>query len=552
MPASPRHRDRLVATILACIALALPGCRKPQAAGKPAAPDTGKQSAAPAPPAASAPPAKRVREAAVAGSWYPGAPDVLRRQLDNLLDKTAPVRLAGAGPLRALISPHAGYRFSGEGAAAGYTLLRQRPVRRVVVLGVAHRAALSKLSIADVTHYRTPLGDIPLDQEAVAALRRSKLVTAHPTAHRQEHSIEMQLPLLQRALPSGFSLVPILVGHLSPDDYAAAADVVRPLLDDQTLLVASSDFTHYGPNYRYLPFPLDERTQARIRELDMGAWERIAARDPAGLLAYKRETRATICGFSPVMILTHLIPPSGTATRVRYYTSGEVLGDWQNSVSYLTVAFTAPRPLAEGGGAAGAEPSEGGDPAERPRADMELLHRLACRTLHLAVHRGAGAVDPERLATELTVPPRLREHSGAFVTLKKHHRLRGCIGTIAPVKRLHRAVVDNAVHAALHDRRFSPVTPDELTGMDVEVSVLSPPRPIPAYTDFQVGRHGIVLSKHGRRAVYLPEVASEQGWTREETLAHLSRKAGLPQDAWRGGASFEVFTTQIFEAPYRQ
>ena len=179
------------------------------------------------------------------------------------------------------------------------------------------------------------------------------------------------------------------------------------------------------------------------------------------------------------------------------------------------------------------------------------MHRLASHTVRVAVKQGADGIDPEALSDEHSVPAHLRTRSGAFVTLKKHGTLRGCIGTIEPVKPLHRAIVENAVHAALHDRRFRPVREAELSGLDLEVSVLSPPRPIPRWQDFRVGKHGIVLSKQGRRAVYLPEVAEEQGWTPEQTLTHLSRKAGLPLDAWRSGARFEVFTTQIYEAPWK-
>ena len=148
------------------------------------------------------------------------------------------------------------------------------------------------------------------------------------------------------------------------------------------------------------------------------------------------------------------------------------------------------------------------------------------------------------------LPGHLRAPSGAFVTLKRGGDLRGCIGTIEPREPLYQAVLDNGDNAARRDPRFSPVTPPELQDLVIEVSVLSPPRPIDSWEEFKVGEQGIILSKSGRRAVFLPEVATEQGWTREETLSYLARKAGLPADAWRSGASFSVFTTTIYEAPY--
>jgi AmmeMemoRadiSam system protein A len=148
------------------------------------------------------------------------------------------------------------------------------------------------------------------------------------------------------------------------------------------------------------------------------------------------------------------------------------------------------------------------------------------------------------------LPERLQAPSGAFVTLKRDGRLRGCIGYIQPKKPLYQAVLENGANAAVNDRRFWPVASGELSGLEVEVSVLTPPEPIASYEDFRVGEQGIILRKDGRRAVFLPEVAAEQGWTREETLSHLAQKAGLGPDGWREGASFEVFTSRKYVAPY--
>jgi len=183
-------------------------------------------------------------------------------------------------------------------------------------------------------------------------------------------------------------------------------------------------------------------------------------------------------------------------------------------------------------------------------ADLAALHRLAVLGIESAVlgpseDRDAGI---ERLLESL--PSHLNEPSGAFVTLKRDGHLRGCVGYISPRKPLVEAVLENGVNAARNDRRFRPVSADELGDLEVEVSVLSPPRPIDSYDEFVVGEHGVILHKGGRQAVFLPEVAGEQGWTREDTLSHLARKAGLIGDGWREGASFEVFTSTKYAAPY--
>jgi AmmeMemoRadiSam system protein A len=141
--------------------------------------------------------------------------------------------------------------------------------------------------------------------------------------------------------------------------------------------------------------------------------------------------------------------------------------------------------------------------------------------------------------------------AGAFVTLKKGGELRGCIGYIQPHRPLYQAVLQNGANAARNDHRFQPVAAEELDDLIIEVSVLTLPQKIDSYQEFEVGKQGIVLTKAGRKAVFLPEVAVEQGWNREQTLTNLSRKAGLPASAWREGASFQVFENQKFSAPYK-
>ncbi len=481
----------------------------------------------------------QVRPPAVAGTWYPGDAKELETYLDGLLAGEAKDL---QGPVRALISPHAGYRYSGAAAADGYRQVRGGTYSRVLVLGPAHRGRFHGLSIAAVDHYETPLGRMSLDLEAVNALRKSTLVSADPRAHRHEHGIEMQLPLLQRALQPGWRLVPVLVGDMHDGDYARAADLLRPLLGSDTLVVASSDFTHYGPRYDYAPFPHDADTPARIKALDRGALERILARDAVGLLDYQAETGITICGYRPIVLLLHLLGEDTQGHLLTQTSSGELTGDYRNSVSYLGILFTG-RARSDGV----VIPRETG----LSREHLEQLHRIASAAVEVGARpRESGPM--ERLNRLLEgVPPELKTPSGAFVTLKKRGQLRGCIGYIQPRKPLYQAVARNGINAALHDRRFSPLSPGELNGLEVEVSVLTPPETVDSYLDFDLGEEGVILEKSGHSAVFLPEVAVEQGWDREQTLTHLSQKAGLPPDAWRQGASFKTFRSIKFSAPWR-
>ena len=490
-----------------------------------------------------------VRPAAVAGSWYPGDAKTLSHYIDHLLAEAEPSPKSRQGPpVRALIEPHAGYRFSGATAATGYKLVQGHRYQRVVVLGPSHRAGFRGLSIADVSAYETPLGKIPLDLEAVKRLRRSSLVTHHPEAHRKEHSIEMQLPFLQRALVPGWKLVPVLVGWMEPGDHRRAAELLRPLLDDRTLLVISTDFTHYGPNYHYQPFPLDEDTPQRIERLDRGAVKRILKGDAKGFLDYRERTGITICGREAVAILLHLLPPGSHGQVVAHTTSGALTNDYHHSVSYWTIVFRSKQPL-------NADPPAGKHPpAALTDADWKLLKRIAILGVRDAV-AGRDRDDPSPAYQALVkkLPERLKQPAGAFVTLWKRGRLRGCIGYVRPIAPLYQAVYNNGWNAAGNDFRFFPVRKSELPQLEMDISVLSPPTPIDSPEQFQVGHEGIILDKDGRRAVFLPEVATRNGWNREQTLTRLARKAGLPDDAWKDeDACLWVFTDQErhFSSPF--
>lgn len=474
---------------------------------------------------------KRVRPAAVAGSWYPGEAFELTAYLKQQLNEATPPKVSGV--VRALLVPHAGFAYSGPTAAKGFKLVAGRTFKRVVVMGPAHHGVFSGLMVPDATHFETPLGEIPLEAAAINHLLHERVANLIPDVDRREHSIEAQLPWLQTVLMPGWQLVPVLVGNLDQAGYARAAHALRPLLNEETLLVISGDFTHYGTRFGYLPFPPEAGIEEKIKQLDLGAWEQIVKQDAPGFIKYQKQTGITACAFGPLAIFTHLLTPETTTLLVDYVTSGPVTAQNVHSVSYLAGAFMAPLPLAN-------EPTQ----SALTQEEMKLLVEMAKRATRLAVVKGAQAVSPAAIAAEFILPQSLKQSRGAFVTLKRGEDLRGCIGYIEPIKPLYEAVVENAVNAALRDHRFRPITPAEIEGLELEVSVLSPVKPIDSYQGFIVGEHGVTLSKSGHRAVFLPNVATEQGWNREQTLTQLALKAGLPGDAWRENARFEVFTAQ--------
>lgn len=474
--------------------------------------------------------ANTVRPPAVAGQFYPGNRERLASELERFVGGGAP---AGTGVVRALIVPHAGYQFSGAAAGKAYALVKDSTrFRRVVVLAPSHRVPFRGLSVGGYEAFSTPLGNIPVDSGTCRRLTEaSRRITDRSDPHTAEHALEVQLPFLQHVLGE-FHLVPILCGDLTAADVRELAPVLREeLFDDQTLLVVSSDFTHYGRSFGYLPFT--ERIPERLKELDMGAVQKIEAVDPEGFLSYIDRTDATICGGMPIALLLGALRPDRErllARLIEYTTSGHITGDFQHSVSYVSVAFF------ETGNECGQESEFQLSAAERDR----LLH-LARETISRNL-RGDGPADPD----PESLSPTLRVPGAAFVTLHVNGRLRGCIGNLQAKEPLYRNVIHNATSAAFHDPRFTPLTSAEYDGLSIEISVLTPAREIASLEAFEVGRHGIILEKHGRRAVFLPQVASEQGWDRETTARHLALKAGLPASAWRRNARFFVFEAIVF------
>ncbi len=470
--------------------------------------------------------AGKVRPAYCAGNWYPGDSAALAKTVDDLLAQATPPPLS-AKPF-AVVAPHAGYRYSAPAAAAGYAALRGHTYKRVVVLAFSHRAGgLRGVDVPqELTAYATPLGEVPVDRKICDQLLSTPLFASRPDVDRGEHSLELQLPFLQRVVKD-FQLVPLLVGQMTDQECAAAAEALRPWLDEDTLLVASTDFTHYGPNYGYVPFKDD--IENKLRDLADKAAAALARCDYDGFADHLAKTSDTICGRAPVLLLLRTLAMGGGAVGIRtaFDTSGRMTGDWANSVTYQSFVFTR----------------RAGTLGDTERG--ELL-RLARQTVAAFLRKeGAPAVDADKL------PADLRRDGACFVTLQNHKQLRGCIGNMVARGPLYQAVIDNAV-AACQDARFvnNPVTAGELEPLRIEISYLTPMKPVSRPEEIVVGQHGLHIALGPQRGVLLPQVAYERGWTRQQFLGELCRKAGLPPEAWkRPEAQIHSFEAEVFGEP---
>jgi hypothetical protein len=247
-------------------------------------------------------PAKDVMKSTLAGSWYVADGNALRAEIAGYFKEA---KIDPRDDIIGLILPHAGYAYSGRTAACAVKSLG-RSYTRVVIIGPTHYLPMEDMfSVLRATHYQSPLGEVPLDVEFVGRLLKYSIFQDVPAAHEQEHSVQIEVPLLQYKL-GDFKLVPIVAGQCSYETVAQAGKILASLIDKDTLVVASSDFTHYGPRYEYVPFTKD--IPQNLKTLDMDAFAIIANKDPRNLLEYRRKTGVTICGYVPISVLLAMLP----------------------------------------------------------------------------------------------------------------------------------------------------------------------------------------------------------------------------------------------------
>ena len=473
-------------------------------------------------------------ESTIAGSWYPGTAHEIRTIAAGWEKSVDKDEASSPENPNVLILPHAGWAYSGAVAWQAVRRIRDAAFQRVVVLAPSHRVWIENRLVAPESDIlSTPLGEIKIDRDWLDRLALLAPTIRNDRVHSAEHATQIEYPLLQLALGNVFSLVPLVIGALGADQMAMCARALSRLMDARTLLVISSDFTHYGNDFSYTPYGTygDEAVRTRVADSDAKAFSFIARRDADGLAAFIQQTGATICGHVPIELALRAVPNGTSFTRLKYATSSDTERDFSRFVCYVAAIGRA-------------EWRENANTI-LDKDDRAYLLRLARESLEHAVRTGK-ALPKSRFAA--SAPKATCAKMGAFVTLndKVTGALRGCIGEILPVRPLVEAVAVRAADAAIHDPRFMPVSEQEFGNLRVEISVLTPPKPVKSWREIVIGRDGMTLEKDGAFAVFLPQVAPEQGWDLETTLSYLARKAGLPTDAWREGAKFETFQAEIF------
>jgi AmmeMemoRadiSam system protein B/AmmeMemoRadiSam system protein A len=466
--------------------------------------------------------AQQIKKPQVSGAFYPATAKILAERIKQFLD-WAEVEKQPDKDILALISPHAGYDYSGSVAAYGFKAIKGSSFRTVVIIGPSHYEYFDGISVYPQGAWQTPLGNVAVDTELAQALidQHPKLSFYEP-AFRKEHSVEVQVPFLQIVLDD-FKIVPIVTGKLSYENCQILSQALQKILAqrEDVLVIASTDMSH--------DHPYDEAV--KIDNLTIREIERI---NPQSLYYRLVAGEYELCGAAPV-IATLLYAKEQAAQEVKileYSNSGDITGDKRRVVGYLSAAIysQAGRPKM---------PNENKDSLNQQQ--KKRLLEIARKTINEYVTSGRRCDFTED-------DPLLSTKMGAFVTIHKQGRLRGCIGNIIGQQPLYLTVRDMAIAAASDDPRFPAASKQELKDLDIEVSVLSQPKRVDDIEEIKIGLHGVIVKKGFKSGVFLPQVATETGWSREEFLSNLcAHKAGLGADAWKDkDTELYSFTAQVF------
>lgn len=462
-----------------------------------------------------------------AGKFYPAERAALVDAIQGFTRKAQVHRpeLPANKSLKALILPHAGYVYSGAVAAYAWHVLDRARFNKVILMGPDHRVGFPNAAVIDANAWVTPLGRVPVHPDGRRLCRGSDSFRAIPASDDGEHCLEVILPFLQTYLKD-FELVPVVLG---PCDHRQIAGAIDPLLDANTLVVVSSDLSHY------LSY-----TQAVAK--DRATIAAILALNQDTILAEENSA----CGRHPVAVLLDLARRHHWhPVLLDYANSGDTAGDRQQVVGYAAIAFFGEKPMS----------STSASQIEISVEQGRALVALARQTL---MTRFKQTIPPDRKAQ---IEARLRDPAllvrcGTFVTLKTGGQLRGCIGSLVGREPLVEGVRTNALNAAFHDPRFRPLTVKELDKVSIEVSVLTAPQPLD-YDDAEdlVAKlrprvDGVTIRKGFAGATFLPQVW-EQLPDAPTFLSHLCLKAGLAGEAWRqGDLEVETYQVQYFEEPH--
>ena len=470
-----------------------------------------------------------VRPTTQANRFYTGDAKELSEEVDSLLARHAGDKQYT--DLAAVIVPHAGYYFSGNVAAAAYmSIPAGKEYKRIFLLGPSHHEWLDGASVNTAfDYYSTPLGNVKVDVETAQKLIEADSVFSfRPKAHDREHCLEVQLPFLQRRFKEVPPIVPIIISTNDFRKLKRIAKVLKPYLTEGNLFVISSDFSHY-PTYEDA-CKVDARTGKAVESGDVEQLIRVLEENAN---SHVPNLATSACGELAIATLLLMMQDGGYEVKHLLYQNS---GDVDNHDHSRVVGYHAFAIIRNGLSRTDTEFSLSGD-------EKRMLKEIALTSIK-------DSLDGKRIAAAnsslFTLHSSLKQKCGAFVSLHKQGRLRGCIGHFGEDVPLHEIVAEMARAAAFEDPRFSPVRKEELEDIDIEISVLTPMRRIESLDEFELHRHGIYIRKGYRSGTFLPQVADEVNWTKEEFVSHCAQdKAGIGWDGWKD-AELYVYEAIVF------
>ena len=459
------------------------------------------------------------RKSVIAGAWYPGNSGKLESEIKRFFSNVSIDKINGT--VIGLVSPHAGYMYSGQVAAHSYKFVIGKAFDTVIIIGPSHRSCFQGASIYNKGGYETPLGIVPVNADlANEIIAQSNMISYVSAAHSQEHSVEIQLPFLQVALGT-FNFVPVVMGTQDKKTCEDLAEAIfKGIKGKSILIVASSDLSHFH----------DYNTALSMDSVVMKHMEEM---DSEGLLGDLEKGKCEACGGGPIvvtMMLAGKLKADGVKV-LNYANSGDITGDKSGVVGYTSAIFYKTNQGRE---------KQTGIEAGLSERDKKMLLGIARESIK---YRLAKKAIPEfKIDSDV-----LQRKRGAFVTLKKHGQLRGCIGSFEAGEPLCETVENMARSAAFNDPRFSRVTEEELSDLKIEISVLTPLRKIKDINEIEIGKHGIYIVKGFHRGVLLPQVATDYKWDKVTFLKETCQKAGLPFNAWEErDTEIYIFSADIF------
>ena len=468
-----------------------------------------------------------VRPATQANRFYTGDAKELSEEVDSFL--TIHAKDKKYKHVAALIVPHAGYYFSGNVAAAAYQSIPDDvQYKRIFLLGPSHHEWLDGASVnTEYDYYSTPLGNVKVDVETARLLtntdgtdKTDSVFFYNPKAHDREHCLEVQLPFLQRRFGEVPPIVPIIISTNDFRKLQKIAEVLKPYMTEENLFIVSSDFSHY-PKYEDA-CEVDARTGKAVETGDV---ERFIAQLEENARSGVKNLATSACGELAIATLMLMMQDGSYEVKhLLYQNSGDIDNhDHSRVVGYHAFAILR-------------------------KSEFSLNDEEKRMLKDIALTSIKDSLDGKRIAQPILNSKFsiLNSRCGAFVSLHKHGRLRGCIGHFGEDVPLHEIVAEMARAAAFEDPRFMPVTRDELDDIDIEISVLTPMRRIESLDEFQLHKHGIYIKKGYRSGTFLPQVADEVNWTKEEFVGHCAQdKAGIGWDGWKD-AELYVYEAIVF------